>query len=75
MKITLLKKIFCFFFGHKLVITKDITKHIKEYKCTCCNLELTNNHKGVKSVLTPELKDANTTVMNFYIKRHKRQLA
>ncbi|CAM3900842.1 Transposase [Flavobacterium jumunjinense] len=75
MKILLHKKLNCTLFGHKLVVTKDITKHIREYKCTCCELEFTNNYKGMKSILTPELKDVNTTVMNFYIKRHNRLIA
>ncbi|NHN24760.1 hypothetical protein FIA58_003640 [Flavobacterium jejuense] len=69
------KKIKCKVFGHKLVTTKDITNHIKEYQCKCCGLELTNNYKGVKSILTPELKDVNVTVMDFYHRRHQRQTA
>lgn len=69
------KKLLCSVIGHRLVTTQNITEFIKEYKCTCCGLELTNNYKGVKSILTPELKDVNVTVMDFYHRRHHRQTA
>lgn len=69
------RKILCSVIGHRLVTTKNITEHIKEYKCSCCGLELTNNYKGIKCILTPELKDVNITVMDFYHRRHHRQTA
>ncbi|WP_159777584.1 hypothetical protein [Flavobacterium sp. 9AF] len=71
----IIKNLRCKVFGHKLITTKDITPYIKEYKCKCCGLELTNNYRGVKSILTPELKDVNITVMDFYHRRHQRQTA
>lgn len=69
MKTKLLNKIICSLTGHRLVVTKEITNHIKEYKCTCCETEFTNNYQGVKSKLTPELKDINVTLKHFYQKR------
>ncbi|MVO09332.1 hypothetical protein GOQ30_09195 [Flavobacterium sp. TP390] len=69
------KEVKCKVFGHKLLTTKNVTEYIKEYQCKCCGLELTNNYKGVKSILTPELKDVNVTVMDFCHRRHQRQTA
>ena len=63
-------KIWCIFFGHRFVTTRNITNHFKEYKCNCCQLELTNDEKGDKIFLTPEYKDINETLINFYQRRH-----
>ncbi len=63
------KKILCSLFGHKIITTRNVTNHFKEYKCTVCNLELTNDEKGRKTFLTPELKEINETLMGFYKKR------
>lgn len=67
---TLTKKILCSLFGHKLVTTRNVTAHFKEYKCTSCHVELTNDDKGIKTFLTPELRDVNETLMHFYKRRH-----
>lgn len=64
------KKIVCSFFGHNLIIKRNITPNFKEYKCTTCNIELTTNAKGEKTFLTPHLKEVNETLYNFYNKRH-----
>ena len=64
------KKLWCSFFGHRFVTTRNVTNHFKEYKCSKCNLELTNDDKGRKTFLTPELKDINATLELFYQKRH-----
>lgn len=64
------RKLWCSFFGHRFVTTKNVTNHFKEYKCCKCNLELTNDEKGRKIFLTPELKDINKTLELFYQKRH-----
>ena len=44
--ISLQKRIKCALFGHKIVTTRKITDHFKEFKCTVCHLELTNDAKG-----------------------------
>ena len=64
------RKILCSFFGHRIITTRNITKHFKEYKCTVCHLELTNDVKGTKIFLTPEHKDINDTLIQLYKKRH-----
>jgi hypothetical protein len=63
------RKILCSFFGHKIVTTRNVTNHFKEFKCSCCGLELTNDLKGHKTFLTPELKDINETLISLYQKR------
>ncbi|MDI5887856.1 DUF1660 family phage protein [Flavobacterium sp. LB1P51] len=63
------KKILCLLFGHKIITTRNITNHFKEFKCTVCELELTNDEKGRKTFLTPELKEINETLIGFYNKR------
>jgi hypothetical protein len=59
----------CLLLGHRITTTRTITNHIKEYKCTICNLELTNNIKGGITFLTPECKDINETLKNFLQKK------
>jgi hypothetical protein len=49
---------------------RNITNHFKEYKCTVCALELTNDEKGNKTYLTPELKEINDTLKVFCRKKH-----
>ena len=63
------KKLYCFLFGHKIITTRNITHHFKEYQCTVCAVELTNDEKGNKTFLTPELKEINDTLKNFRIKK------
>jgi len=63
-------KVWCSFFGHQFVTSRNITGHFKEYKCSHCQLELTNDEKGRRIFLTPELRDINETLGLFYQKRH-----
>ena len=63
-------KILCSFFGHKIITTRNVTNHFKEYECSVCGLELTNDLKGHKIYLTPELRDINESLINLYKKRH-----
>lgn len=63
------KKILCSIFGHRIITTRNVTNHFKEYKCTVCSLELTNDVNGQKTFLTPELKEINETLIGFYKKR------
>ena len=63
-------KILCMLFGHKFITKRKVTPHFKEFECSVCHLEVTNDDKGRKTFLTPELKDINETLMIFYKKRH-----
>jgi hypothetical protein len=63
-------RMWCSLFGHHFVTTRNVTNHFKEYQCSCCGLELTNDEKGHKISLTPEHKAINETLVLFYQKRH-----
>jgi len=63
-------KVWCTFFGHHFVTSRNVTNHFKEFKCKHCGLELTNDEKGQRTHLTPELRDINETLFHFYQKRH-----
>jgi hypothetical protein len=64
------RKILCSFFGHKIITTRNVTNHFKEFKCSVCGLELTNDLKGHKTFLTPELKEINEILIRLYQKRN-----
>jgi hypothetical protein len=63
-------KIICSIIGHKIIKTRNVTNHFREYKCSICGLELTNDLQGHKIFLTPELKDINETLNTLYRKRN-----
>ena len=69
-RVFLLRKFMCVLFGHKFITKRKVTPHFKEYECSNCHLEVTNDDKGRKTFLTPELKDINETLLVFYKKRH-----
>jgi hypothetical protein len=63
------KKAVCSVFGHKIVTIRNVTNHFKEYECTCCKIELTNDLQDRKTFLTPELKEINETLLSHFNKR------
>ncbi|SEG11236.1 hypothetical protein SAMN04488130_10647 [Flavobacterium urumqiense] len=63
------KKVLCSLVGHKFIVTRNITNHFKEFKCTVCQIELTNDDNGHKTFLTPELKEINETLRGFHNKK------
>ena len=62
-------KLCCTIFGHKYKVTKKVTYHIKEYKCSCCNRELTTNSNGKLTELTPTFKDINAALSRIYLNK------
>jgi hypothetical protein len=68
-KLNLSSKILCSFLGHEIVTTRKVTDHFKEYKCSICGIEMTNDIQGHKISLTPELKDLNKILNRLYIKK------
>ncbi|HQK39329.1 MAG TPA: hypothetical protein PLO52_04340 [Flavobacterium alvei] len=68
--INLSSKILCSVLGHKIITTRNVTGHFREYKCSICGLELTNDLHGTKIFLTPELKDINEALIQLYRKRN-----
>jgi hypothetical protein len=64
-----LQKFICLLFGHKMITTRTITSHIKEYKCTHCDLELTDDVQGHTTFLTAERKEINQSLKDFLQKK------
>ncbi|WP_136468779.1 hypothetical protein [Flagellimonas onchidii] len=65
---------FCNLFGHHYVVSKKVTKHIKEYKCVHCQKQVTTDVSGKLSALTPQRRDINSTLEDMYRKRRGRQV-
>lgn len=64
-----LSQLLCKLFGHKLMISKNVTNHIQEYKCVKCGLEMTDTADGILERLTPKFKETN----NYIAQIHKRR--
>lgn len=63
-------KVFCHLFGHHFETSRNITNHFKEYKCSVCQMELTNDEHGHKISLTPQHRLINDTLIHFYQKKY-----
>ena len=65
--------IVCGTLGHDYVISRKITNHINEYKCTNCNKEVTDNFYGRIENLTFQTKKVNTSLALFFEKKMRRK--
>jgi len=65
-------KVYCRIFGHKLKFSKNVTKHIHEYQCAKCGVEMTDTANGLLAYLTPKFKETNSYLAKFYKKRTQR---
>jgi hypothetical protein len=68
-----LSSILCSTFGHKFIITKNITNHIKEYKCKTCNKEVTNVFSGELEILNFKNRKVNACLSDFFKKKQLQQ--
>lgn len=66
---TITKNILCLLFGHHYLEVKKVNNHFKEFECSYCKLQVTNDNKGNKTALTTELKDINKTLSYLHLKR------
>lgn len=66
---SIVKKLFCILFGHHFIQIKKVNNHFKEFECSHCKLQVTNDNIGNKIVLTSELKDINKTLSYLHLKR------
>ena len=64
--------LFCSIFGHHYVVSKNVTKHIKEYRCIHCQKRVTTDASGKLSELTPQMQEINNTLEDMYQKRKSR---
>jgi len=62
----------CATIGHDYVVTRKVTNHINEYKCSHCGREVTDNHAGNIEALTNNMREINSSVADFFQKRTNR---
>lgn len=67
-----LSQLLCKFFGHKLIISKNITNHIQEYKCVKCGMEMTDTADGFLERLTPKFKETNNYIAQIHKRRRRK---
>ncbi|MBP1840292.1 hypothetical protein [Formosa algae] len=67
-----LPKLYCNIFGHSYEVTKQVTHHVKEYKCKHCNRELTTYSNGNLVELTPKFKEINTILNRIHSSKQAR---
>lgn len=69
-----MKSLYCSFFGHQYEVSKNITYHVKEYKCAHCSSQVTTNGKGGLTPLTPKYKEINSVLERIHKKRVAKRL-
>jgi hypothetical protein len=62
----------CVAFGHDYIVTRKVTNHINEYKCSHCGREVAENDTGHLEVLTQKLKNTNSNLAIFFQKKNRR---
>ena len=67
-----LSGLLCTTLGHDYIITRKVTNHINEYKCTQCSREVTDDFNGKRELLTLKAKRVNTALATFFQKKMKR---
>lgn len=69
-----MKNIYCSLFGHHYVVSKQVTYHVSEYKCSKCKAEMTTNGKGELIPLTPKYKEINSVLERIHQRRKSKKL-
>ncbi|MCL8008281.1 hypothetical protein M8845_12690 [Gelidibacter japonicus] len=69
-----MKTVYCSIFGHNYVVSKKITFHVNEYKCTHCHLEMTTNSNGELTPLTPKFREINSVLERIHKRRKSRRM-
>jgi DNA-directed RNA polymerase subunit RPC12/RpoP len=64
----------CSFVGHRLQVSKNITDHIKEYKCERCGHEMTDTANGFLDNLTPKFRETNAFLAKIHERRCSRKV-
>lgn len=63
------KEYLCSLFGHRYVETKKVNSHFKEFECSNCKIQVTNDSRGQKIMLTSRLKEVNETLSYLNLKK------
>lgn len=66
-------RLLCSLTGHKYRLSKQVTHHIREYKCSHCGQEVTTHTNGRLQKMTPLLKDINSTLAYVHAKKTSRK--
>lgn len=69
-----MRQLYCSLFGHDFTVTKQVTYHVKEYKCRHCRTEVTNNGKGGFTHLTPKFREINSVLERIHTRRLERRI-
>ncbi|TXE18301.1 hypothetical protein ES692_06535 [Psychroserpens burtonensis] len=64
-----MKSLYCSFFGHQYEVSKNVTYHVKEYKCSHCNTQVTTSGNGHLTPLTPKYKEINSVLSRIHNRR------
>ncbi len=64
----------CGILGHDLRISKNITNHIREYKCSRCGEEMTDSANGLLEKLTPRFRETNAFLAKIHERRSARKM-
>jgi len=64
-----MKNLHCSIFGHSFRVSKEVTFHVKEYKCRNCGLEMTIDSQGHMVPLTSKHKHINSVLHKVHQKR------
>lgn len=64
----------CAILNHRYEVSRNITEHIKEYRCTCCGQEMTDTAEGFMAKLTPKFKETNAFLERYYKRRCSRKV-
>ncbi|WP_460220252.1 hypothetical protein [Psychroserpens sp. MEBiC05023] len=67
-----MKSLYCSIFGHHYEVSKNITYHVKEYKCSHCKSEVTTSGSGGLTLLTPKYKEINSVLERIHNRRLSR---
>ena len=68
-KTAIIPKLYCNIFGHDYQVSRKVTNHVKEYKCSHCKKELTTNGNGNLTALTPKYREINSILERMYSNR------
>ena len=69
-----MKNVYCSIFGHEFEVSKQVTFHVKEYKCKKCNAQMTTNGKGGLTPLTPKYQEINSVLEQIHKRRRAKRL-
>lgn len=67
-----MKGLYCTIFGHHYEVSKNITYHVREYKCSHCNSQVTTNGNGSLTPLTPKFQEINSVLERIHNRRVSR---